>query len=192
VTNPPTTMLEHVNRRRFRRLVARAVARVALITALLLALYAVLPPADRHTAGAVLGLIGGLIAVAVVLFWQFRSILKSDHPGLRAAEALATVVVVLIVVFAFTYLSVWDSDHASFSEPLNRVGSIYFTVTTLGTVGYGDIVAVTQLARILVTLQIILDATVLVGVVRAVVYAARVSVAHQHAGRVPAERGEQP
>jgi hypothetical protein len=177
-------MLDHVNRRRARRLAARAVGRVALITALLLVLYSVLPPADRHTAGAVFGLVGGLLVIGAVLLLQFRSILKADHPGLRAGEALAVVVVVLIIVFAYTYLSIWDSDHQSFSEPVNHVSSIYFTVTTLGTVGYGDIVAVTQLARIVVTIQIILDATVLVGVVRAVVYAARVGAAH-HATQSP-------
>jgi voltage-gated potassium channel Kch len=38
-----------------------------------------------------------------------------------------------------------------------RVDALYFTVTTLGTVGFGDIVPAGQAARLLVTIQIMLN-----------------------------------
>jgi voltage-gated potassium channel len=40
---------------------------------------------------------------------------------------------------------------------LTRTDSLYFTVTTFSTVGYGDITATSQAARLLVTVQMILD-----------------------------------
>jgi hypothetical protein len=45
---------------------------------------------------------------------------------------------------------------ANFSEPLTRTDALYFTVTVFATVGFGDITATTQGARILVTCQMLL------------------------------------
>jgi hypothetical protein len=53
---------------------------------------------------------------------------------------------------------------------------MYFTVTILSTVGFGDIAAKTDLARITVTLQILMDLALVVVVARAIVFAARVGV----------------
>jgi voltage-gated potassium channel len=44
---------------------------------------------------------------------------------------------------------------------LTRTDALYFTVTVFTTVGFGDIVATTQLARLVVTVQMILDLVVL-------------------------------
>ena len=44
---------------------------------------------------------------------------------------------------------------------LTRTDALYFTVTVFTTVGFGDIVATTQLVRLVVTAQMILDLGVL-------------------------------
>ena len=44
---------------------------------------------------------------------------------------------------------------------LTRTDSLYFTVTVFATVGFGDIIATSQTARLLVTVQMILDLVVL-------------------------------
>lgn len=46
---------------------------------------------------------------------------------------------------------------ASFSHHLTRTDSLYFTVTTFSTVGFGDITATSQAASLVVTAQMILD-----------------------------------
>ena len=46
-------------------------------------------------------------------------------------------------------------------ETLTRTDSIYFTITIFATVGFGDISAASEAARILVTAQMILDLIVL-------------------------------
>lgn len=47
-------------------------------------------------------------------------------------------------------------DPHSFSEVLTKWDSVYFTITTLATVGYGDIHPVSQGARIWTTAQIVI------------------------------------
>lgn len=55
---------------------------------------------------------------------------------------------------------------ASFSEPLTEVGALYFTVAVLSTVGFGDIAALTDAARLIVAIQILLGLVLLGAVVR--------------------------
>jgi voltage-gated potassium channel len=153
------TSLEDLDRGQQRRLVARSAIRIAASTAVLVALYALLPAAGRSGARAISELVFGLVVFAVILVYQVRSILGAEHPELRAAEALALAVALpaLVIVFAFSYLALSRASHANFSEPLDHVGATYFTVTVISTVGFGDTTAKTDLARVLVTIQILLD-----------------------------------
>ncbi|MCU0262810.1 MAG: potassium channel family protein [Candidatus Nanopelagicales bacterium] len=64
----------------------------------------------------------------------------------------------------------------AFSEPLDRVGALYFTVTVLATVGFGDIHPVSSLARAAVTGQMVMDVVLVGVVVRVLVAAARISL----------------
>ena len=76
---------------------------------------------------------------------------------MRAGEALATTVALFLLLFAAVYFVMDRASPASFSHHLTRTDSLYFTVTTFSTVGYGDITAASQAARLLVTVQMILD-----------------------------------
>jgi hypothetical protein len=44
---------------------------------------------------------------------------------------------------------------------MNRTDALYFTVTTFATVGFGDITATSQIARLMVTVQMVLDLLIL-------------------------------
>jgi hypothetical protein len=63
------------------------------------------------------------------------------------------------------------SDPQQFSEPLTRLDAAYFTVTVFATVGFGDITAVSETARAVVTVQM-LGGLVLVGLIARVVVGA--------------------
>ncbi len=77
---------------------------------------------------------------------------------MEAAEALATTVPLFLLLFASAYFVMARASPANFStHPLTRTDSLYFTITTFSTVGYGDITAASQAARLVVTAQIILD-----------------------------------
>ena len=170
------TSLEDLDRRQQRRVVTRSALRILVTIIVLFVLYGKLPVPHRTDAGVLAELTVGLLIFGALLGWQVVSIMGAEHPELRAAEALAIAVPVVLIVFAFTYLSLSRNFPSSFSERLDHVGAMYFTVTVVSTVGFGDIVAKTHAARILVSFQIVLDLVLLVGIVRAVFFAAQVGV----------------
>ena len=64
---------------------------------------------------------------------------------------------------------------------MNKVGAMYFTVSVLSTVGFGDITAKTDLARSVVTGQMILNLIVLGLVIRLLTTAVAVGLQRQSA-----------
>jgi Ion channel len=99
----------------------------------------------------------GLIALTALIVFQVRWILRSRFPGLRGIEALATSIPLFLLLFANTYVVMATISASNFSEPLTRTGALYFTVTVFSTVGFGDITAKTDTARLVVTGQMIVD-----------------------------------
>lgn len=153
--------------------VAASVARSCLSVAALLALYSVLPLAAAPIGVAVTLLVVGLLALAGLVTWQFLAISGAQHPGLRAAEALAVAVTLFLVLFAATYLRWSEGTPTAFSEHLDRIDALYFTVTVFATVGFGDITALSPGARVVVTLQMVGDLLLLGLVVNAMLTTAR-------------------
>jgi voltage-gated potassium channel len=140
-----------------RRLIAVALLRSLATAVVLVALYYLLP-LDRITSvplGVLLAI--ELAALLAVASWQVRSIISAKHPAVRAVGALSTTVPVFLLLFAATYFLMAKTSPASFTDHLTRTDALYFTVTTFSTVGYGDITAVSESARLVVTAQMILD-----------------------------------
>jgi len=156
-----------------RRLVARFVLRMLATTVLLVALYVFVPVPGTSGRGALFALAGGLVAFVVLTGYQIRSIARSRNPVIRAIEVVTFALVLVLVVFAFTYRAISEADAASFSEELGRIDAMYFTVTTLTTVGFGDITARSDAARIFVMLQMLFDLALIAGLLRMVLIATR-------------------
>jgi voltage-gated potassium channel len=145
-----------VARERSRGRVALGTAVRSTATATLLVVAYYLAPLDRPlNTGTILLLGGALLLFAVFVAVTVRGILRSRHPRLRAIRALVVGVPLLVVVFAATYCTVDAQQPGAFSEPLDRTDGLYFTMTVFSTVGFGDITPVTQLARVLVTVQMV-------------------------------------
>jgi hypothetical protein len=157
----------------------KAAARIVASVLLLLLVY-VVRPADRPTTAVLALLIGGLLLLLAVLVWQVRSIMRSPYPVLRAVEAFVVAAALFVTLFASGYAALSESDPAAFSEALDRIGALYFTMTVLATVGFGDIVPVSDTARVVTTLQMVCGLAFL-GVVGRVFLAA-VQRAHQTDG----------
>jgi hypothetical protein len=147
-----------------RRLLVRALLRASGTATALVVLYFTLPLTGAIDRSAATLLVLGLLAFAVVVTWQVRSVLRSPYPGLRAIESLAAAIPLFLVLFAGIYLHIADLDGAAFSEPLSRTGALYFTITVFSTVGFGDIVPRTDLARVVTMVQMLGD-LVFVGLV---------------------------
>lgn len=120
-------------------------------------LYYVLPLDRLSSAVAILLLIAGLVGVALIIGWEIRSVLNSDYPGAQAIEALAMVVPLFLLLFSTGYFLMEHTNPASFTQHLSRTDALYFTVTTFATVGYGDITAKSEVARVVVIFQMISD-----------------------------------
>ncbi|MEU2119969.1 potassium channel family protein [Streptomyces sp. NPDC016459] len=141
---------------------------------------------DQHT---VTVLVMGLLGIGALLALQAVSIIGSSHPRLRAVEALTTAVPLFLLLFSATYfLYAREQGGHSFSEPLSRTDSLYFTVTVFATVGFGDIVPVSQTARVLTTVQMVAD-IILVGLIaKVMVGAVRLGLERRRSSPAPEQR----
>ena len=135
----------------------RTLLRSLLVSTAVIVGYFVLPFTSDLTADTVVVLVVGTLLVAVLLVWQIRGIVVSPYPRARAVGALTLTVTLFFVVFALTYYLMGEADASNWSEPLTRLDAMYFTVTVFATVGFGDISAVSETARAVVTGQMVGD-----------------------------------
>ena len=179
MANPPEKhlRLRELDHHQRRRVSIGSALRCVLLVVVLLLLYAVWPfdaAPDAVWDVGLLGLAAGLFVW--VLVRQVRHIMDSRLPEVKAIEALVVSVTLFVVLVAGSYLYLSSIVPASFSEPLDRVGALYFAVTVLATVGFGDIHPVSSLARAAVTGQMVMDVVLVGVVVRVLVAAAKISL----------------
>jgi hypothetical protein len=127
----------------------------------LLALYALIPVSADITGGWVTRLVIGILATAGLIYQQVRTLMRVRRPFVRLARSLVASVLLFVVAFATTYVAMSEASPGSFTQPMDKIGALYFAMTTLATVGYGDIAPVTHTARLVVTLQMAGDLVVL-------------------------------
>ena len=163
-----------------RRTVAATLLRAALTAVALVVLYYALPLNGRFPDSAWILFPLGLAAFGYLSYRGIRNVVQSDTPRMRAIQVLATVVPFFIVLMASIYVVMSTQSHSSFSAVLTRTDSLYFTVTVFATVGFGDITPVSETARIIVMLQMILDLVVVGAGVQVLVSAVRMNVARRH------------
>jgi Ion channel len=161
--------------------------RAAGSTAVLVTVYYLLPLGQSSRWLAITTLVIGLAALIALIVFQVRSITASPLPGLRAVEALGTSVPLFVLLFASAYVVMATISPGSFSQPMTHTNALYFTVTVFSTVGFGDITAKTEAARLLVTGQMVIDVIIIGLGARVIVGAVRLGRGRQAAatGTVP-------
>ena len=142
-------------------LIMRGLLRAAVSGAVMVALYYLLPLNARSSGYLILELTVGLALFAGMIAWQVRAITRSKRPRIRAIQALATAITLFLLLFASTYFVMSQDTPATFTEALSRSDALYFTITVFATVGFGDISAQTEFARLVVAAQMVLDLIVL-------------------------------
>jgi voltage-gated potassium channel len=153
--------------------VAWTVLRAVVSVAVLVTLYYLLPLDHASSAVAVIILVVGLVGFIALVIVHVRSIMRSSFPILRAIEALAVSVPLFLLLFASTYVVMAAQSPASFGGHLSHTDGLYFTVTVFSTVGFGDITAKTQTARLVVTGQMIANLIILGLAIKVVVGAVK-------------------
>ncbi len=115
-------------------------------------------PSGSDLVSVVVGMLIGLAGIVYVSVRQLR-VLAHTEPGDKSVrlDVLALAVVILVPLFALGYYALWLIEPDQFADLATRTDALYFAVTTLATVGFGDVHAVGQLARVLVTVQMLFD-----------------------------------
>lgn len=162
--------------------VAWMVLRMTVAVGALLFAYFMAPLGDRRhflLGAAAVGL--GVVVFGALFVRQMRQIRRAKHPVLRAVEAIALVATLFVVVMAAVHFGLGQSDPAAYSEELSRLDALYFTVTTLATVGFGDITPVSEVTRSVTTVQMVLGVALLGAGIRVLLGIARM-VAEERRG----------
>jgi hypothetical protein len=128
---------------------------MVLVAAALVVAYVLLPVHSTALFPSWVSVILTMLTLAGVALYEYWVVTRSEFPLLREMQAITFVVSIAVVGYAAIYASVASYDAAAFSEPLDRVGALYLSVATASTVGFGDIHARSDAARIVVMLQIV-------------------------------------
>ena len=170
MTDQPNQELPPATRR---RLIIAAVLRGLVVTTVLVVLYYLMPLDQPWDTGTAVRLVIGLLVFAGITVWQVKAVAGSRYPGLRAAEALGLIIPLYLLLFASTYFLMERASAANFTQSLSRTDALYFSVTVFTTVGFGDIAAKSETARVVLIVQMLADlallgagARVLLGAVR--------------------------
>ena len=143
-----------------------------------LALYSIVP---MHGPRSWISLVVGLAAVALIVpltIRQGRAVAKSDRPVVDAIEALALLLTLLVLGFSSVYVVLGGYPN-QVAEVQTKIDAVYFTLSTLATVGFGDAHAVGQAARVIVSIQIVFDLVFITVAVRLFTTVAKRRVAEQ-------------
>lgn len=97
-----------------------------------------------------------LVVVGLVIVREFRRMQLGQDLRFTGGQLVIALEVVL-VVFALTYFSLALHGAGQMAGIHTRVDALYFSATTVSTVGYGDIHAAGQLARVITTIQLLFD-----------------------------------
>jgi voltage-gated potassium channel len=136
--------------------------RLGLLAVEVLALVAVyfLVPLEGSLALRLAAYAAGLALVVLVIVRQLRRHLGSRDADIRV-DSLALAIVFAILLFALTYYAVDTAESGEFSGLTTRIDALYYSLTVATTTGFGDVSAQGQLARFLVSLQLVFNIVIL-------------------------------
>lgn len=174
------------------RVLARSIAQIVLVVGILLTGYLLVPVQGGSAAVSAVAwaAILAFVSVVAVFLHQARRITHSAYPLLAGAEALIILLAIFLIGFAFVYLVMSTSAPDTFSEPLNRTGALYFAITVLSTVGFGDITPKTDPSRWLVSAQMLIDIGLIAGALRLIFGIARKAEERRRGAAADAETSD--
>ncbi len=135
----------------------RRVLTLVAMLALILVTYFVVPVEDQlHPSGLVRTLIA-LVALSILAAGMIYQLRVHAEDSERRIEGLVLAIVVVVVFFAFGFYLLARHNPDQVAGLHTRVDALYFSMSTLSTIGFGDVHATGQAARVLVMIQIVFD-----------------------------------
>ena len=157
----------------------RAAALSGALVIVTTAVYYLIPvpgPMRRASWAALFGC--GVLALGVLITFAIRRLLSRAVTEQGRIRGLVLALVVTVLFFSYADRSVAELP-GQFAELQNKTDALYFNVSTLATVGFGDVHPVGQLARAAVTLQIVFNLVFLGAAVTVITGFVRVRAQHR-------------
>ena len=118
--------------------------------------YFVVPESEQAApVGVLLGVVLVVVGLGAVAWVVFDEVQRAEK-RLQLIHLLLALELV-VVIFALTYYGVATRWPGEFVGLNTRLDALYFSLTTVATVGYGDVSASGQLARLLVSVQLVFN-----------------------------------
>jgi voltage-gated potassium channel len=111
--------------------------------------------------------VGLTLLGAGVLGWAITAQLRrqlTDDPDAEL-HSLVMLLELVAIVFAFGYYLLDVTTPGEIAGLRTRTDALYFTLSTLTTIGFGDVHAAGQVARVMVTVQMVFDVIFVAAVV---------------------------
>ncbi|GEM34034.1 hypothetical protein NN3_50410 [Nocardia neocaledoniensis NBRC 108232] len=109
----------------------------------------------------VLGFVAGVAGLGWLVWRRIDHLLNRPPTAGGRVDGVLLVVCIVCVVFSLFYYRLQELHPGQFEGLSTRTDALYYTLVTLGTVGFGDVHAVGQAARIVTMVQIVFDLIVL-------------------------------
>jgi hypothetical protein len=140
----------------------RPALRSLVVLLAVLAIYYAVPvgelPSGEGLAFSVVVVVVGCTVIARLVIDQLRRQLSpAGREEVVRVQSLVFLVYATVLLFALVYTGMAEASDHQFVGLETKTDGLYFTVTTLATVGFGDIHARGQVARAIVTLQIVFN-----------------------------------
>jgi hypothetical protein len=141
---------------------------VLTVAGLLIAYFAFPERLDAGPRAVVMSLaltVAGLGLIAWTMIVELGNVRRGQLS--RSPQALAMLLVLLVISFSLTFFLLELASPGQLEDLDTRTDALYFTLSTMATVGYGDVHAEGQAARALVCAVIAFDVVVVASLVRA-------------------------
>lgn len=163
------------------------IARSVIVGVGVVALYWWLPEKSYDSiATLVVSLLASVVIWVLLVVRELIKLRNSPYPLIRLSGALVATITLLVIAFAQIYLTMDHANPGEFSQPLNKMAAMYFSMTITATVGFGDIVAKTDPARGVVTFQMFVNLVLLAAALRGLITVAQSHAKPRALGQDPA------
>jgi voltage-gated potassium channel len=133
---------------------ARAIGTVLLIAAATVIYFVIPVPGRMREASFAILFGGGVIVLGLLILLSVRRLLRAGEQARVRGLVLLLTVTVLFFSWADATVAALPNQ---FVDLTNRTDALYFNISTLATVGFGDVHPTGELARAAVSLQIVFN-----------------------------------
>jgi hypothetical protein len=150
------------------------VMRAMILVAVIVVAFSTVEALNGHVAGAgtrIANALLVLLAPPAVLIGVVRTLRARKRVTLEAVFGVLCIYILIGMFFAFTYGTMDRVGHAFFAQNVQATvaSCLYFSFTTLTTVGYGDLTAATNLGHTLSVSEALIGQIYLVTIVSVIV-----------------------